>query len=668
MSRNDDKVLRRRQSATELTRRSSLPQLETDVVSLNYHKLGHLRVFSSSMESAQLTRPADVTSFQAAVGVFLLYAALAITSCPLFVGVINSETVVDNVGSIVTENASYAPAYFMGGGFFEAYVNAMSSNETASSWYPQLENNPTSFLNFPFLDQAAYPNGACSILDETGPECILMTGDHRSVRAYGVCRNGSEFVSVQYVQVLVTPADVGALVASGNWAVNAYESVVVGLKQPPVCVNGNKLQVLPDINNILGLSGAFAPTRVGRLNYLWFDVMNLPTAIHQRMFYLDGKTSNGLGITIPSRQRHRFSTVVLSDVFGASLVDKLEIVAPFEGSKSVYVLVYRTTASTVYLPRLQFTYAVAAQTLLVLVGLLAVTVFNKVLNTYHLLQQLLRLPTFFVLSIQLLYVVYCQVFDIVYLGGNDNIMKSAIYYNKLLYVAGASYLLLHQLDVRAAVTLWPKMANTDVYYVLRVFWMVISVVVFMASLAMKDPMLSPCASDASECPDANTLLIQHYVGVAICMVYLIAFSVIQMIQYRCYPLEYASPDTRAPNELTSFEGLTCGNPLSSCYDYNTLVPITKQDGTIQQLTCSKAVRDEGFVFLGGCDVLIRSKDLHVIMGMKLLTKPMARILNLSIILAHTVDNQLMPLRRVSKIPLYLVAKRWNGQVSYPDIG
>jgi hypothetical protein len=79
---------------------------------------------------------------------------------------------------------------------------------------------------------------------------------------------------------------------------------------------------------------------------------------------------------------------------------------------------------------------------------------------------------------------------------------------------------------------------------------------------------------------------------------------------------------------------------------------TREDGTTQFLTCSKAVRAEGFVLMGGCDVLIRAKDVYIVMGMKLFTEKMASTINLSLVLAHIVNGHLTPMRRVSYITLY----------------
>ncbi|GMF11589.1 unnamed protein product [Phytophthora lilii] len=131
--------------------------------------------------------------------------------------------------------------------------------------------------------------------------------------------------------------------------------------------------------------------------------------------------------------------------------------------------------------------------------------------------------------------------------------------------------------------------------------------------------------------------------------------------------QYEPADQRAPDQLTSFEGYGCGGPIGDYYYYYTLVAQTKADGTVKFFTCSKAVRDEDFVLLGGCDVLIRAKDLYIVMGMKLFTERMASTINLPVVLAHIANGHLLPMRRVSYITLF-VAKRWNGRISYPDIG
>jgi hypothetical protein len=55
------------------------------------------------------------------------------------------------------------------------------------------------------------------------------------------------------------------------------------------------------------------------------------------------------------------------------------------------------------------------------------------------------------------------------------------------------------------------------------------------------------------------------------------------------------------------------------------------------------------------------------MAMTICTK-MASTINLSVVLAHIANGQLLPMRRVSYIALYVVVKRWNGRISYPDIG
>ncbi|EEY64459.1 uncharacterized protein PITG_15680 [Phytophthora infestans T30-4] len=135
---------------------------------------------------------------------------------------------------------------------------------------------------------------------------------------------------------------------------------------------------------------------------------------------------------------------------------------------------------------------------------------------------------------------------------------------------------------------------------------------------------------------------QHYVGLVIFLVYPIAYGWYNIVN-------------------------TGMSPLGMYYYYNTLITQTREDGTLLFLTSSKAVRDEGFVLLGGSDVLIRAKDLYIIMGMKLFTEKMASTINLSVVLAHIVNGRLTPMRRVSYIALYLVSRRWNGRISYPGI-
>ncbi|GMF12629.1 unnamed protein product [Phytophthora lilii] len=125
---------------------------------------------------------------------------------------------------------------------------------------------------------------------------------------------------------------------------------------------------------------------------------------------------------------------------------------------------------------------------------------------------------------QLLYVLYYQIFDIMYLYGKANSKLEAIYDKKVTYVAGISYILLHQLDVRAAVSLWPKMANNDAYYLSRMTWMLSSLSVFMWSLTQGDPThyvvksSAECALNASECNETRNALMQHYMALAIFLV------------------------------------------------------------------------------------------------------------------------------------------------------
>ncbi|RLN91789.1 hypothetical protein BBJ28_00004812 [Nothophytophthora sp. Chile5] len=666
---NDD--VKKKQSATNSRTQSRVTLLENDLVSLNFRKLAPVHLTFSQAPVTKRVRPAEASRIQAALGVFLLYVALGITASPLFDSTIDAERVSDDNGSIIKKNASYAPAYFMGPGFFDAYSKAMSSNVTALNWYPQKEAKPKAFLNFTFLDQATYSKGACAILDADGPECIIMTGHQGGVSAYGLCRNGTEFVSVQYVQVLTTPADIGGLVSSGTWIENGRESVFVGLKGTPTCGSGNKVQIYPNVNDIRGMSGAFVPVATGPTNQ-WFDVMNLPKAVRTRMFYLAAKGGTGQGLTIPSKQRLSYDKIIASNIFGSTLADRLEIVAPYKASKYVNVILYRIAGTTTTLPRLQFTFAVAAQALVLLVFMLAVSSRNGALNTYHLVHQLLRLPTFCIIALQLLYVLYYQIFDIMFLYGSG--AMDAIYDKKIVYAAGVSYILLHQLDVRAAVTLWPKMANNDAYYFSRMAWMLGTLAIFMWSLTKGDPnhyivaTSSTCGMSASACNSTKNFLLQHFVGLGIFLAHPFAYGLIQLVQYRQYRHEYLPADKRGPDQITSFEGYGCGGPLGDYYYYNTLISLTKADGSTQFVTCSKAVRDEGFVLLGGCDALIRAKDLYLIMGMMFFTEQMASTINLSVVVAHIVDGHLTPMRRISYKALFFVAKRWNGRISYPDVG
>jgi hypothetical protein len=402
--------------------------------------------------------------------------------------------------------------------------------------------------------------------------------------------------------------------------------------------------------------------------------MNLPTSVRSRMFYLVSKSGTGQGLTVPTKKRQSFDKIIASNTFGATLADKLEITAPSKDSKFVNVILHRIASAAITLPRLQFTSAVALQALILLGCLLLVTVRNRVLDTSHLVQQLLRLPTLVLIGMELVYVLYYQVFEIMYLCGNSNSELTAIYSKKVVYVAGVSYILLQQLDVRSAVTLWPKVANNDAYYLSRLTWMVASLAVFMWSLTKSDSdhymveTSSNCPLRASECNVSKLAFMQHFVVLAIFLLHPIAYGLIQLVQYRQYRHEYEPVDDREPGQLTAFEGYGCCGPLGDCYYYNTLVAQTLLGGTVQYVTCSKAVRDEGFVLLGGCDVLIRAKDLYVIMAMKLFTERMASTINLSLVLAHIADGQLLPMRRVSYVALYFVAKRWNGRISYPDIG
>lgn len=165
----------------------------------------------------------------------LLFVALGVASGPLFDGSFDAESMRDDDGLLVRKNASYAKAYFMGPGFFDKFVDSVRSNVTASQWSPQPHDS--AFLGFPFLDQSELLNGPCAILDTSAsansPECIVMTGHEGGVSAYGLCRNGSEFVSIHYLLLLVTPTDIGGLLSAGTWVENMREVIMVGLTSPP---------------------------------------------------------------------------------------------------------------------------------------------------------------------------------------------------------------------------------------------------------------------------------------------------------------------------------------------------------------------------------------------------------------------------------------------------
>ncbi|GMF12630.1 unnamed protein product [Phytophthora lilii] len=222
---------------------SQVQLLERDVVSLTYSKLEPLQLLSTSSPSTKRTRPAEASQAKVSLGIFLIFLTLAVTSAPLFDGSIDAEKVKDDVGSVVKKNASYAPAYFLGKGFLNAYEEAMNSGVAAVKWYPQKEDSPTNFLNLTFLKPSTYSNGVCSILDSDKPECILMTGNQGFVGAYGLCPmvpNLSVYISCKCYK----PLDIGGPVAAGTWVENGRESVFIGLKKPPTC-EGGKVRMRP---------------------------------------------------------------------------------------------------------------------------------------------------------------------------------------------------------------------------------------------------------------------------------------------------------------------------------------------------------------------------------------------------------------------------------------
>ncbi|TMW61133.1 hypothetical protein Poli38472_013596 [Pythium oligandrum] len=429
----------------------------------------------------------------------------------------------------------------------------------------------------------------------------------------------------------------------------------------PTCsADGKKVTILPDYKDWRVTSGPFAPFKVGPTNQ-WFDVMGLPGPVRDRMFYMVGKADSRQGLTLPTVKRQSFDRLIAQNTYGSTIADMMEISSGFSGSKHSYFTLYRIAGAMMTLPRLQFTFAVAGQSLALLAFMFGLAMRNGALNSYHLIHQILRLATFCIISIQLLYVLYYQIFSIGYVSNNPTLID--IYNKKIIYVAGVSYILLHQLDVRAAVTLWPRMANNDSYYFTRILWMISSLGVMIWSLKVKNPAhyvvatSSTCALGASECNKTDDFFFQHW--------------------WRRDRSEYSPRDYRHPDYLTSFEAYGCGGPLSDSYYYNTLVtrelpPWKGKDEpnyrTLQYLTCAKAVRDEGFVMLGGCYTLIRAKDIHVIMITKLLPRSLADNINLSGVVAHIQDHRLTPMRRVSYMSLWCVARRWDGRISYPDIG
>ncbi|TMW61136.1 hypothetical protein Poli38472_013599 [Pythium oligandrum] len=662
--------------------RSRVQMLENDIVSQNYRNLQPIQLVETGPNFKDRKSPGEVGKIQSILGIMMLFVALGFASTPLFDSTVDAENLVDNSGILVKKNASYAKAYYMGTGFFNTFVKQMKNNVTSVNWYPQTTD--TKFLNYPFLAQSAftaYGSGPCAILntDPTNPiDCIMMTGHQGGVSAYGLCRNGSEFVSVQYVSALTTPADIGGLISAGTWIENLRETIIIGLTTPPTCsADGKKITVLPNYKDWRIMSGPFAPSTVGPTNQ-WFDVMGLPTPVRARMFYMVGKLDSRQGVTLPSSKRQSFDKLIAQNTYGSTIADMMEISSGFSGSKHSYITLYRIAGAKMTLPRLQFTYAVAGQSLLLLAFMLILFLRNGPLNSYHLMHQILRLPTFCIISIQLLYVLYYQIFSIGYVANNATL--SSIYDKKMLYVAGVSFILLQQTDVRSAVTLWPKMANNDSYYFTRIVWMLSSLCVFLWSLTVKHPehyvvaTSSTCALGASECNKTMWLFTQHWVGIGIFAGHPIAYGLIQIVQWWFNKSEYMPRDKRHPDYLTSFEAYGCGGPLSDYYYYHTLVTKPVADGkdygdrTLQYLTCAKAVRDEGFVMLGGCHALVRSKDLYVVMMMKVMPKTLASTINLSIVLAHIQDGRLTPMRRVSYVQLWHVSRRWDGTISYPDVG
>lgn len=637
-----------------------------------------------SAESVRMSRLGEATRAQAFVGVFLLFLALGITSAPLFEPAVDAEHLSNSDDMIVRKNTSYAKAYLMGAGFFDALSEKVNSTDPVMTWYPQPDD--TTFIGFPHLDLSAYPAGVCSILDTStqgGPECLLMTGHDGRVAPYGLCRNGSEFLSIHVVMMIATPMDVGTLVSTGAWNEGYREIAFIGLASEPTCAAGTKLQIKVDLSDIREISGDFQRVTGEPVNP-WFDIMGLPPSVLTRQFYVEGKQSSREGVTLPLKKLQSYDGIISQKGFVSTISDKLEIVAPYSDSPYAYVTNFRDSGADVTLPRLQFTFAVAAQALGLLIFFLIVAAKNSVLDTYHCMHQVLRLPTFFVISLQLIYVLYYQIFTISYLANVMSVPK--IYILKVTYSGALSYIILHQLDVRSAVSLWPKMANNDSYYFVRIVWMLASLAVFVWSLMVKNPdhyvlsNSSTCPLGAGECNEPVMMLFQHYVCMGVLLAHPIAYGIIQVTQWRRNQLEYRHPvrNTGAKAE-TTFETLACGGVLADYYYYNTLVfssssnPSTvkaiKEDEKAEYKTCSKAVRDEGFVMIGGgCSAIIRAKDLYVVMLMRVLPSRVASTINLSITVIYIEDDKVSGMRRLTYNALWAFSQQWNGRISYPDIG
>lgn len=625
----------------------------------------------------------EASRLQAIIGMALLFLALSITSAPLFNSSIDAEQLFDDGGLLIRKNASYAKAYLLGAGFFGSFADNVRSNVTAANYFPQISD--THFLGFPLLDQSEYSNGACAILDTRhgSPECVLMTGHEGGVSAYGICRNGTEYVTIHYILILATPTDIGGLLSAGVWVESTREIALLGASSAPECVDGSKLQIGVDLTDIRELSGEFQRVTQDPKNR-WFNIMRLPAPVRKLGFYVKSKLNEREGLTLPLKKRQSFDGIIAQNAFVATLSNKLEADAPYPNSKFLYVTIYRVAGADITLPRLQFTFAVAAQAFALLILFLLVAMRNSALNTYHLVHQVLRLPTFVIIALQLLYVLYYQLFDIAYLANSAKIGR--LYFTKVLYSAGLAYILLHQLDVRSAVSMWPKMTNNDSYYFARIVWMLSSLGIYLWSLTVADPehyvvrQSSMCALVASECNTVSMMLFQHYVCLGVLLAHPVAYGVIQIIQWKQNPHEYRPADRRSiTDRATSFEAHACGGALTDYYYYNTLISTasltfesTKTlsfDQMPEYMTCSKAVRDEGFVLLGGgCNVLVRAKDLYIIMLMRALPWRLAALVNLSIMVAYVHESRVQAMRRIGYQPLWLACQRWDGRIEYPDLG
>ncbi|RLN90433.1 hypothetical protein BBJ28_00016752 [Nothophytophthora sp. Chile5] len=119
------------------------------------------------------------------------------------------------------------------------------------------------------------------------------------------------------------------------------------------------------------------------------------------------------------------------------------------------------------------------------VFVLAVSPRNGAVNTYNLVHRFLRLPTFCIIPLKLLFVLFRQLFGIMSVRGDGALV--AISDKKIVFTAGVSCILLHRLEVCASVPLWPKMTNNDVNYFSCMTRMLGTLVITTGSLTKSDP-------------------------------------------------------------------------------------------------------------------------------------------------------------------------------------